>query len=203
MISTRLNKYPLLFLVLLIWTQLFSSSALSEEAYLLGVGDKVRIQVYQEPDLSFDITIDNSGKFSYPYLKQVVLTGKSIATLEAEIEAGLKKKVLVNPSVTVILLEYRPFSIGGEVMKPGSYATKPGLTVRKAINLAGGVTEKGSIDRFEVERSTPVENEDLILSSKILPGDTITVLQKLFINIGGEVKNPGSYPFEPQLLNHN
>ena len=195
---SKFKKYVcLIFLVSI--AQFFTSVISAEDEYLLGVGDKIRIQVYQEPDLSFDITIDNSGKFSYPYLKQITLVGKSIASLENEIESGLKRKVLVNPSVTVILVEYRPFSIGGEVIKPGSYPTKPGLTVRKAINLAGGVTAKGSVERFELERAKPVEGEQLDLSSRVLPGDTVTVLQKLFINIGGEVKNPGSYPYEPEL----
>ena len=167
--------------------------------YLLGVGDKIKIQVFEEPDLTFEITIDNSGMFSYPYLKQIKLVGKTLAQLEKEIADGLSGKVLKNPNVTVNLIQYRPFSIGGEVKSPGSYPYEPGLTVIKAINLAGGVTEKGSADRFELDRIKPGDNEEVSLSTVVQPGDTLIVLQRLSVNIGGEVKNPGSYPYEPGL----
>ena len=107
--------------------------------------------------------------------------------------------MLVDPQVTVLLLEYRPFSIGGEVARPGSYPYEPGLTVIKAINLAGGPTEKGSVDRIKLDRIKIIENETITTTSEVFPGDTVTVLQKFLVNIGGEVESPGSYPLEPGL----
>ena len=177
----------------------FSSLSVANSEYRLGFGDKIKIQVYEEPDLSFELTIDGSGGFTYPYLKKVQLTGKTILELEKEITQGLASKVLVDPQVTILLIEYRPFSIGGEVAKPGSYPYEPGLTLIKAINLAGGTTRKGSIDRVKLNRIKPIENEVIISTTEIFPGDTVTVLQQLLVNIGGEVKNPGSYPLEPGL----
>ena len=69
----------------------------------------------------------------------------------------------------------------------------------KAINLAGGVTLKGSADRVTLDRIKVIENELISSNTQVFPGDTVTVLQQLFVNIGGEVKNPGSYPLEPGL----
>ena len=184
---------------LLLVLLLFSQSSLANDDYRFGIGDKIKIQVYEEPDLSFELVIDGSGGFTYPYLKKIILVDKTSTELEKEITEGLASKVLVNPQVTVLIMEYRPFSIGGEVMKPGSYPYEPGLTVIKAINLAGGPTKKGSADRVKLDRINPIENEAIISTTEIFPGDTVTVLQKLLINIGGEVNSPGSYPLEPGL----
>lgn len=194
-----------IFFVIFTFVSLSLSTQLSIAAveYRLGIGDKVKIQVYEEPDLSFELVIDNSGGFTYPYLKKIILAGKTITELEQKITQGLASKVLVDPQVTILLIEYRPFSIGGEVVKPGSYPYEPGLTVIKAINLAGGPTIKGSAKRVELDRVDPVGNKvnnGIILpNTEVFPGDTITVLQQYLINIGGEVKIPGSYPLEPGL----
>ncbi len=177
----------------------FSPSLLANDEYRFGVGDKIKIQVYEEPALSFELVIDGSGGFTYPYLKKITLLGKTPTELEKEITEGLASKVLVDPQVTVLIVEYRPFSIGGEVMKPGSYPYEPGLTVIKAINLAGGPTEKGSAERVKLDRINPVEKEVIVSTTEVFPGDTVTVLQQLLVNIGGEVKIPGSYPLEPGL----
>ena len=178
---------------------LFSQFASASSEYRLGIGDKIKIQVYEEPDLSFELTIDGAGSFSYPYLKKLKLIDKTIPELEKEITTGLSSKVLVDPQVTILLVEYRPFSIGGEVVKPGSYPFKPGLTVLKAINLAGGATEIGSVDRVRLDRAKALRDEVVTLNTRVSPGDTITVLKQLLVNIGGEVKSPGSYPLEPGL----
>ncbi len=186
-------------LILSVSSLIFNSISSADSEYRLGFGDKIKIQVYEEPDLSFELTIDGSGGFTYPYLKKIQLTGKTIQELEKEITEGLASKVLVDPQVTILLIEYRPFSIGGEVAKPGSYPYEPGLTLIKAINLAGGTTKKGSIERVKLDRIKPIENEIIVSTTEIFPGDTVTVLQQFLVNIGGEVKNPGSYPLEPGL----
>jgi len=148
--------------------------------YKLGVGDKIRILVFEEPDMSFELTVNNAGVFSYPYLNEIVVKDKTTAELESELTQGLKGRVLVNPNIAVSVLEYRPFSIGGEVKNPGNYPFEPNLTLRKAINLAGGVTEWSNGKRFRVEREKAIANERLDLDSPVYPGDVVTVLPRRF-----------------------
>jgi len=155
-------------------------SAQVDSNYKLGVGDRIKIVVFEEPDMSFDVSVDGVGVINYPYLDEIVIKGKTTAELESELISGLKGRVLVNPNIAVSVIEYRSFSIGGEVKNPGNYPFEPSLTLRKAINLAGGVTEWSNGKRFTIEREVAVDNERLNLDSPVYPGDVVTILPRRF-----------------------
>ncbi len=105
----------------------------------------MRIHVYGEDDLSFDaLLIGQNGRISYPFLGELTVTGKTASQLQAEITAGLKPDYLVDPRVSVSVVKYRPFFVNGEVKNPGGVDFQPGLTLRKAISLAGGFTERAN-----------------------------------------------------------
>ena len=94
--------------------------------------------------------------------------------------------------MTVSIVEYRPFYVTGEVEKPGSYAFHPGLTIDKAISIAGGFTERASKGKiFVMHDQSPYESiaEDAQRSKEkktvklydvVQPGDVITVEQSFF-----------------------
>ena len=151
-----------------------------ELSYELGIGDKIKVLVFEEPDMSFEFTLDGTGVFTYPYLGEIPIKGKTTPELESILVNGLKGRVLVNPNIAVSVLEYRPFSIGGEVKNPGDYTYQPNLTVKKAINLAGGVTEWSNGKRFVIEREKPKDNEKLSLDTLVYPGDVVTILPRRF-----------------------
>ena len=151
------------------------------KGYVVDTGDTIRIHVYEEEDLSFEIKIDETGLFAYPYMDALELAGRTTESIERGIREGLRGRVLINPNVSVSIVEYRNFSIGGEVEKPGSYTFEPGLTVKKAINLSGGLTEWASRSKFDLERAAG----EKILSSddkdlQVYPGDTLTIPQRRF-----------------------
>ena len=106
--------------------------------------------------------------------------------LEQELIKQLKGPYLVDPSVSVSIMEYRPFYVTGEVKKPGSYPFHPGLTIDRAISIAGGFTERASKGRiFVVHDRTGVEGggiqkERTKLADVVRPGDVITVEQGFF-----------------------
>jgi polysaccharide export outer membrane protein len=156
------------------------SNAQVDSSYTLGVGDKIKIVVFEEPDMSFDVTIGNTGLLSYPYLDELTLIGKTTSEVERELVNGLKGRVLVKPNIAVSVIEYRPFSIGGEVKNPGNYTYELRLTVKKAINLAGGVTEWSNGKRFNIEREKPIADENFSLDTPVYPGDTLTILPRRF-----------------------
>ena len=151
-----------------------------DSSYSLGVGDTIKIFVFEEPDMSFDVTIGNTGLLSYPYLDELTLIGKTTSQVERELVNGLKGRVLLKPNIAVSVIEYRPFSIGGEVKNPGNYTYELRLTVKKAINLAGGVTEWSNGKRFKIEWEKPIPNERFTLDTPVYPGDTLTILPRRF-----------------------
>ena len=174
----------LIFLFLLFASQAASAVEADQVAprYELASGDKVRIQVYGEEDLYLESRVSDRGTISYPFLGEISVAGMSPAQLEKLIHDRLKGDYLLHPKVSVDILEYRPFFVNGEVETPGSFPYQPGITVRKAISLAGGFTERASTDDIVVIREDdpsrrPVEAG---LDEKVAPGDIITVEQSFF-----------------------
>jgi polysaccharide export outer membrane protein len=151
--------------------------------YRLGSGDVISIQVLGEEDLKREkIRLSDAATISYPILGEIKLFGKTVAELEALIREGLTGRYLVNPQVTVTINEYRSFYINGQVERPGGYPFIPGLTVRKAISLAGGFKERASKEKIFV-----IRDDDRSQTSKrvgqdeaVRPGDIITVEESFF-----------------------
>ncbi|HAS6347410.1 TPA: polysaccharide export protein [Vibrio vulnificus] len=171
-------KYFLLFFL-----ALFSLQTLADDShYKLGVGDLIRIQVYDEPELSLETRISDSGSLDYPFLGRIALKGKSIEQVKTAIHNGLLDGYLVNPNVFVSVVEYRPFFVNGEVKKAGGYPYTPGLTVNKAITIAGGFTERASkTNIFIVPSDNPSARPvKVALLDKIQPGDILTIEQSFF-----------------------
>ena len=79
------------------------------------------------------------------------------------------------------VVEYRPFFINGEVRNPGSYPFQPGLTLDKAIALAGGLTDRASTRKMFVQKaSSSDEQAKASLSTPISPGDIISISEGFF-----------------------
>ncbi|MBP9614795.1 MAG: polysaccharide export protein [Thiopseudomonas sp.] len=151
--------------------------------YRLSSGDIIRINVFGEPDLSFEETrLTDAGTFSYPFVGEVKAQGKTAVELAQILTEALRGDYLVDPRVSISVLEYREFYISGEVKQPGGYKYQPGLNLRRAIALAGGLTERASTNRITVVRdqSTDRKPERIALDSPVLPGDTINIDQGFF-----------------------
>ena len=151
--------------------------------YRLRSGDVITIQVLGEEDLKREkIRLSDAATISYPILGEIKLFGKTVAELEAVIRNGLSGRYLVNPQVTVTINEYRSFYINGQVEKPGGYQFIPGLTVRKAISLAGGFKERASKEKIFVIRDDDRSQTSKRVSQDepVNPGDIITVEESFF-----------------------
>jgi polysaccharide export outer membrane protein len=151
--------------------------------YKLGTGDVISIRVLGEDDLRRDhVTLSDAGTISFPMLGEIPVKGMTVGSLEDYITSGLKGRYLVNPQVTVSIEEYRKFYVNGMVEKPGGYAFTPGLTVRKAVSIAGGFKERAARDKINVihdddPKQTP---HKVTLDSDVLPGDILTVEESFF-----------------------
>ncbi len=151
--------------------------------YRLAAGDVLRISVFGEPDLSVEqVRLNEAGSFSYPFLGDVSAAGLTAQQLEGRIHDGLLGDFLINPRVTVSVLEYRQFFINGEVSRPGAYGWEPGLNLRRAVTIAGGFTERASRRRIDLVREGTDESDGvrIDLDHSISPGDTITIGTGLF-----------------------
>ncbi|MGE6659751.1 polysaccharide biosynthesis/export family protein [Pseudomonas sp. NPDC077408] len=163
---------------------LLSANAQAEgsSTYKLASGDVIRINVFGEPDLSFEeLRLTDAGTFSYPFIGELRAKGKTASEIEQMLVDNLKGEYLINPRVSVSVLTYREFFISGEVKEPGGYPYQPGLTLRRAIALAGGLTERASTKRINVIRDQQSDKPiSGTLDTVVAPGDTITIEQGFF-----------------------
>ncbi len=151
--------------------------------YLLGSGDVIKVSVYEEPELGLETKLGDSGVVRYPFLGNLPLMGLTVPEVERLITEGLRGDYLVDPIVNVSIMEYRQFFIQGEVEKPGGIPFSPGLTLRKAIALAGGFTERAAESKIYVSRddeSRKGRGRPIDLDEQIQPGDMITIEQSFF-----------------------
>lgn len=158
-----------------------NSSELS--IYKLGVGDVISVQVVGEDELKREkVRLSDAGTLSFPYLGELRVRGMTVGALEEFITKGLKGRYLLNPQVTVTIHEYRNFFVNGQVDKPGGYPFVPGLTIRKAISMAGGFKERASKEKINVIREEDVKgiSQRVALESLVQPGDIITVEESFF-----------------------
>jgi polysaccharide export outer membrane protein len=147
------------------------------------VGDRVTVTVYDEPNLTGVYDVNPGGFIEMPLIGPVHAVGHTQAQLEREIADRYSRgKFLQEPKVTVVVVEYRPIYVFGEVIKPGSYPYRGGLNVLTAVTTAGGLTYRGSKDTVLIQRAgEQVWNRYPLLSSvAIMPGDLIRIPERYF-----------------------
>lgn len=175
---------------------LAAAAVAAERTYILGTGDKLRIAVFEEPELSGDFDVDSSGSISLPLIGEVTTNGLDPRDLEARIIEQLRDGYLINPQVTVKVLEYRPFYILGGVRTPGSYPYVNGMTVLNAVALAGGYTSS-SDDNRRLQLDITNANEELDL---LLGNYWVAIATKARLLAGREERK--SIRFPDKLLEH-
>lgn len=156
--------------------------SLDASVYKLASGDTVQVSVLGEPELSLKVLIDPAGAINYPFLGRVQAAGLTVGQLQQHIYTGLSGGFLVNPDVRVAVAEYRPIYVSGQVRQAGAYPYSQGLTVDRALTLAGGITTFGSASRIYLQRvgRSEKERQNVGLDVLIFPGDTLVVEERLF-----------------------
>ena len=125
-----------------------SSAAEGKRDYVLGSGDVIRISVYQNPDLSLETRVSESGFISFPLLGQVQLSGQSVVQAEKTLADGLRTGNFVRqPQVTVLVTQIRGNQVAvlGMVGRPGRYPLEAaGTRMTDVLAQAGGISPAGS-----------------------------------------------------------
>lgn len=148
----------------------------------LAPGDKVRMTVFGEEDMSGEFEIDSTGSLAVPLVGEVQARGLTARELEKRVAAKLNEGYLVNARVNIEVLNFRPFFILGEVQKPGSYPWANDMTVINAVALGGGYTPRAKVGNVTLRRANDPERNEVTVSeeTKIFPGDVIRVEERFF-----------------------
>ena len=122
--------------------------------YVIGVGDALAIQVWEQEKMSARVRVRTDGQVSMPFLNDVPAAGMTPVALAQDLERRLRS-FIVTPQVTVAVDESRPLSVSvlGEVGEPGLHNLDPGAGVAQALAAAGGLRDYAHKDRIFVLRS--------------------------------------------------
>lgn len=174
----------LLFLLLFLISPLQATAQgeVNRAEYSLAPGDTVYVRVYGEDDLTMRLAVPGNGTVSYAFVGDFELSGKTVNQLEQEIYQRLLGDYLVAPQVSISIAEFRDFFIQGAVAKTGGIPWQPGLTVRTAITLAGGLKERASKSKWYLVPDGGSEGDRRKVSEDdpVSPGDTLIVEESFF-----------------------
>jgi polysaccharide export outer membrane protein len=150
--------------------------------YLLDTGDKLRVFVYGQPNLSRAYTVDQEGMITVPLINAVRARGRTTREVEDVIRHRLGAEFVRDPEVTVDILQNRPFFIYGEVRAGGQYPYVSGMTVETAIAIAGGYTDRASTRSYRITRKHAGFSDQIEVPGDypVQPGDVVYVNERFF-----------------------
>lgn len=160
-----------------------ASGAEGQEPYRIESGDRLSVDVYREPDLSLQaVKVRDDGTIPFPLLGDIEVKGLTSGEIETLLTRSLADGYLKKPHVRVSIDAYRLYYITGEVQRPGGYSFLNGLTIEKAVVLAGGFTERASRSDIKLARDRLAGKviEKAPVGTPIEPGDVITVGESFF-----------------------
>lgn len=152
------------------------------QAYTLDSGDTLRVTVFGNQDLSGTYPIDGAGTISFPLIGTVEARGLSRQELETNLQQRLSQNILVDPSVSIQIISFRPYYVLGEVNRPGQFPYVNDITVLAAVAIAGGYTYRAKLDYAKITRKVgdEVVERRAEPSSLLLPGDVVYIYERLF-----------------------
>ena len=175
---------------------------------LLDVGDLIDVRVFDTPELSAKLRVDDRGEIDLPIAGAVIVRGITSQQAQQAIEERFRQRhILRDPHVEVFVLEYatQGVTVGGEVKSPGVYPWAAKHTVRDFINLAGGLAASASrtvtLDRSSGEQVISFQLQSSPHSGsngdvQVQPGDRIQVARAGMVYVVGDVGRPGGYLIE-------
>jgi len=211
-IRRSLNVYWWVLLALLSLFSLGANAQAANPEYRLGSGDALRVTVFQNPELTLETRVTESGVISYPLLGSVRVGGLTVTQAEQAIAEGLRKGNFVKqPQVSIAILQVRgnQANVLGHVNRPGRYPIEVAdMRVTDLLAVAGGTasaggdtvvvtgTRNGKPYRAEIDLpnifSPSGRAQDVIIQN----GDAVWVDRAPMVFIYGEVQRPGAMRLE-------
>ena len=182
------------------------------EAYRVGVGDQLEISVFGHEDLHRMTEVRADGTINYPLLGDLQVGGEPVSKVKEIITAGLARDFLVEPQVNVEVREYRSrwVTVIGAVRSPSRYVLIRNMQLIDLLAVAGGLSAEAGSDILITRRDPDSTSSRQIVVSRrdlfsrdnkaanisLIPGDIITVSDREFFYIRGEVRRPDAYIFK-------
>ncbi len=185
-------------------------SSADDSNYQVGAGDVLRVNVYDNPDLSTTVRVSSDGKIQFPLIGEVFIGKMNVSQVADTLAKKLANGYIINPQVSVFIEEFRSkrVVIIGPVATPGLYELSGPTTLLELISKAGGLTEAAG-DTLTIKRKATsgkqkenlisvnlkelLERGDASMDIPVLDGDTVHVSKAGLVYVTGQVKRPNAY----------
>ncbi len=159
-----------------------TGDALANRVYRLGPGDKIKVAVFGEDNLSGTFEVGPQGNVGLPLVGEVRARGLSLPEFrEAVAQKLIREGILKHPKVTADVTNYRAIYVHGEVKTGGEFQYKSGLRLRDAIAMAGGYTYRADQSFVLLGRDDQKESQVAMPGDAyVLPGDNIRIPERFF-----------------------
>ena len=152
-----------------------------QRIYRLGVGDKLKITVFGEENLSGPLEVNGVGQVSMPLIGELPAKGLALHEFRDAVARRLADGYLKNPKVSVEMTNYRPIYVHGEVKNGGEFQYKNGLFLRDVVAMAGGYTYRADQSYLYIGREgEPDAAVKMPAEIPVLPGDNIRIPERFF-----------------------
>jgi polysaccharide export outer membrane protein len=150
--------------------------------YRLASGDRLRVIVFGQENLTNSFNVDGAGNVSMPLIGSVHAQGLTTAEFAGALQARLRAGYLRDPRVSAEVEAFRPFFVLGEVGASGQYPFVNGMTAQTAVAIAGGFSPRGDQSGVDVTRVIDgrTTTASVPLTFPLRPGDTVTVRERFF-----------------------
>jgi polysaccharide biosynthesis/export protein len=150
--------------------------------YRLASGDRLRVIVFGQENLTNSFAVDGAGNVAMPLVGLVRAQGLTTNELATSMEARLREGYLREPKVSVEVEAFRPFFVLGEVGASGQYPFVNGMTAQTAVAIAGGFSPRGDQSGVEITRMVDgkLMKGFVPLVFPLRPGDTVSVRERFF-----------------------
>lgn len=202
--------YVVLFLALVSGPGLILAAEEPPNDYRVGDGDVLQVTVYDHPDLTTVVRVDNGGTIQFPLLGTMRIGGQTIRQAADQLAKALATGYIVNPQVSIFVQEFRSkkVTIVGQVTTPGLYELTGPTSLLELISKAGGlkvdagdriiVKRKtgGGEQQLAIDRHALMERGDTALDIPLRDGDNVFVSQAGVFYVTGQVNKPAAYKLE-------
>lgn len=155
----------------------------TQNTYRIATGDKIKVTVFNEEDLTGEFLVNERGNVAFPLAGEIQAAGSTPDEFQKRLTGRLSGKYVKNPRVAVEMASYRPFNVLGEVKNAGQYPYRPGLTIQDAVALAGGFTYRANTREVYIRRADTAGEVTVRTDGDrvpILPGDNVRVPERYF-----------------------
>jgi polysaccharide export outer membrane protein len=157
--------------------------AATTDTYRLSPGDKLKVTVFNEADLTGEFQVNERGNVAFPLAGEIKASGSTPDEFRDRLTQRLRGKFVKNPRVSIEMVNYRPFNVLGEVRNAGQYPYRPGLSIQDAVAMAGGFTYRANTRTVYLRRADASGEITVNTDGEkvpILPGDNLRVPERYF-----------------------